>query len=254
MNEDANKNEENIESETEIGDETQITNPKQPVPSKKKLWIIAAAFILLLAVASLIWLAQEDEPQSSNNQSSPSVTSYEECAGAGYPVTEDSSQRQCTTPDGRTFQEYLAVSPDEDKETDSKSIEDDGASEVTIGSNTVKITNAYYETSQAANYGYASCECSQFLIVEVLLSNLSDVDMTFLPGDFQVAKINGLYGDYEDSTVRKFKTITLQPGEFERVDILMLLPAETGDFPGGLSEAKLSWGTNNNQEVKFSIQ
>lgn len=53
--------------------------------------------IVFLLVVAFFW-------QSNNKQSGPKISSFEDCAKAGYPVME-SYPRQCQTPDGRNFVE-----------------------------------------------------------------------------------------------------------------------------------------------------
>ncbi len=68
---------------------------------KKSLPILL--IILLLVVSGVLWLlARKNAPQ-------PIITTFEECAAAGYPILE-SYPEQCRTPDGKSFTKVVTAS------------------------------------------------------------------------------------------------------------------------------------------------
>lgn len=56
---------------------------------------LIAVFIAMLIVGILIW-------QTKNKDKIQNISSFEDCAAAGYPIMESYPER-CNTPDGRTF-------------------------------------------------------------------------------------------------------------------------------------------------------
>lgn len=85
-------------------------------------WKISCALVFL--ILGLGCISGEDPvkapPPPKQNAPIPSISSFEECAKAGYPVLE-SHPRQCKTLDGRTFVEVLeepvAPPPEKEKKT-----------------------------------------------------------------------------------------------------------------------------------------
>jgi len=74
--------------------------------NKKLLYLILAVLLLITGFFLLKILIKKPTPQV--------ISSFEECARAGYPILE-SYPRQCKTPDGRTFTEKLT--PEEKEKT-----------------------------------------------------------------------------------------------------------------------------------------
>lgn len=58
--------------------------------------------ITLVVAAAAIYYFRPEKTQAPNSNSPVTVTSFAECQGAGYPVSE-SSPEVCRTPDGKTF-------------------------------------------------------------------------------------------------------------------------------------------------------
>jgi hypothetical protein len=67
--------------------------------------IIATLFFLLAATA-VIFLGVY--PKLKETKPKPVITTFEECAAAGYQVME-SYPRQCSTPDGKFFVETIIL-------------------------------------------------------------------------------------------------------------------------------------------------
>jgi hypothetical protein len=65
--------------------------------------LILLVIVIILGTAAWFFM-REKAPQTTTVEPTPTVTSFEECAAAGYPVME-SNPRQCKTPDGRTYAE-----------------------------------------------------------------------------------------------------------------------------------------------------
>ena len=70
--------------------------------SRKVIWIIAAIVILISAGGYFVL----NQQKSSSFQT---ITNFEECARAGYPIAE-SYPAQCFTPDGRGFVDEIEPS------------------------------------------------------------------------------------------------------------------------------------------------
>lgn len=68
-----------------------------------------AIFIVILVTGVIVWKYQK----TSKIQS---ISTFEECAQAGYPIME-SYPKQCSTPDGRNFTKQVISNPDLQSET-----------------------------------------------------------------------------------------------------------------------------------------
>lgn len=71
--------------------------------------MIALALVAVLAVAGFYVYQNKQNGKttsSENKQQNSQISNYEECAAAGYTITE-SYPRQCKTPDGKTFTEDI---------------------------------------------------------------------------------------------------------------------------------------------------
>lgn len=75
-------------------------------------------------LGALIYFSERN--QVSISDSSGQITNFEDCAGAGYPLTS-SHPAACTTPDGRKFFEHVVA--DDELETLSRSVNYDGFDE-----------------------------------------------------------------------------------------------------------------------------
>ena len=63
------------------------------------LVVLFIFFLVMIILGFVFW---------QNSQKIASISSFEECANAGYPIME-SYPEQCTTPDGRSFTQELPV-------------------------------------------------------------------------------------------------------------------------------------------------
>ncbi len=75
----------------------------------KKNTKLIAIFVVLLIVGVLVWKYQKTSKVQS-------ISTFEECAQAGYPIME-SYPEQCKTPDGRNFTKQLPTSSNLQSET-----------------------------------------------------------------------------------------------------------------------------------------
>lgn len=78
------------------------------------MYRILAVFLIIVAAIAAWWFFQSayQANQSGVNipTTTPAITSFADCAAAGYPVAE-SYPRQCRTPDGRVFAEEIQQNP-----------------------------------------------------------------------------------------------------------------------------------------------
>lgn len=75
----------------------------------KKNTKIIAVFVVLLIAGIFVWKYQKTSKVQS-------ISTFEECAQAGYPIME-SYPEQCRTPDGRNFTKHVSVQSDTQQET-----------------------------------------------------------------------------------------------------------------------------------------
>lgn len=82
-----------------------------PIVEKSNKWLFPVlAVAILCAIGGGAWLLlKSDKPtENSSNQNVDTITSYDECAAAGYPVQE-SYPEKCSVPGGQTFVNTLAA-------------------------------------------------------------------------------------------------------------------------------------------------
>lgn len=80
----------------------------------KRFLIILTTVLITLILAAAGWVIYSAVRDQQNNTPAPSITTFEECANAGYPIME-SYPRQCRTPEGTNFTETITESPAETK-------------------------------------------------------------------------------------------------------------------------------------------
>jgi len=69
----------------------------------KKVYIFLLVVLLFTGIAVCVIVFRSDKTPVDNNDS---INNFEECIAAGYPAME-SYPRQCKTPDGKSFTEYI---------------------------------------------------------------------------------------------------------------------------------------------------
>ena len=75
------------------------------VTGVKTTTLLGIAVVLFVIAALLVSLSANTE-----RQRIASITNFDECAAAGYPIMESYPER-CATPDGRTFVNESQIAP-----------------------------------------------------------------------------------------------------------------------------------------------